>query len=150
MKVKILYPSTCRIERHKCDHFHCGFLISRSFNFPFFLRIVMLFLFSQTLFLLLLQVRSRSLTQLDALSSSMLNRSEHYAEGKSSQQQAHHVHHHQQRPQLQHYPHSVESNRLRFLAPGHVTPIEGSNGARRKLSRSQVNKLLKILSVFVM
>ncbi|XP_029167289.1 pleckstrin homology domain-containing family G member 5 isoform X2 [Nylanderia fulva] len=86
-------------------------------------------------------VRSRSLTQLDALSSSMLDTGEHHLESDSSQQQPHHLHHHQQPHQLQHHPLSVECNRIRFLAPGATPQVEivHPNRARHKLSRSQVS-----------
>ncbi|XP_070154087.1 pleckstrin homology domain-containing family G member 5 isoform X6 [Polyergus mexicanus] len=86
-------------------------------------------------------VRSRSLTQLDALSSSMLDTGEHHLESDSSQQQSHHLHHHHQQPhQLQHHPLSIECNRIRFLAPS-AAPVEIAhpNRTRHKLSRSQVS-----------
>ncbi|KAL6432664.1 hypothetical protein ACFW04_006240 [Cataglyphis niger] len=85
-------------------------------------------------------VRSRSLTQLDALSSSMLDTGEHHLESDSSQQQPHHLHQHQQPHQLQHHPLSIECNRIRFLAPG-AAPVEIThpNRTRHKLSRSQVS-----------
>ncbi|XP_025269415.1 pleckstrin homology domain-containing family G member 5 isoform X3 [Camponotus floridanus] len=84
-------------------------------------------------------VRSRSLTQLDALSSSMLDTGEHHLESDSSQQQPPHLHHHQQPHQLQH-PLGIECNRIRFLAPG-AAPVEivHPNRTRHKLSRSQVS-----------
>lgn len=85
------------------------------------------------------QVRSRSLTQLDALSNSMLDTGEHL-EADSAQQQPHQLHHHQQQHhQLQHHPLSIECNRIRFLAPG-TAPVESiPNRTRHKLSRSQVS-----------
>ncbi|XP_076231941.1 pleckstrin homology domain-containing family G member 5 isoform X2 [Calliopsis andreniformis] len=85
------------------------------------------------------QVRSRSLTQLDALGSSMLDTGEHHLGGGPSQQQPHHLHHHYQPQQLQHHPQSVESN-PRFLVPS-AASAEGSyqNRTRHKLSRSQVS-----------
>lgn len=87
---------------------------------------------------LLLQVRSRSLTQLDALSSSMLDTGEHHLESDSSQQQPHHLHHPQQPHQLQH-PLGIECNRIRFLAPSAASvEIVHPNRTRHKLSRSQV------------
>ncbi|XP_072757846.1 pleckstrin homology domain-containing family G member 5 isoform X5 [Anoplolepis gracilipes] len=84
-------------------------------------------------------VRSRSLTQLDALSNSMLDTGEHL-EADSAQQQPHQLHHHQQQHhQLQHHPLSIECNRIRFLAPG-TAPVESiPNRTRHKLSRSQVS-----------
>lgn len=86
-----------------------------------------------------LQVRSRSLTQLDSLSGSMLDTGEHHLEGDPSQQQPHQLHHHQQAHQLQHNPLGIECNRIRFLAPN-ATPAEIANSNRRpKLSRSQVS-----------
>ncbi|KYM81895.1 Pleckstrin homology domain-containing family G member 5 [Atta colombica] len=84
-------------------------------------------------------VRSRSLTQLDSLSGSMLDTGEHHLEGDPSQQQPPHLHHHQQSHQLQHHPLGIECNRIRFLAPS-VTPTEIANSNRRhKFSRSQVS-----------
>ncbi|XP_011159080.1 pleckstrin homology domain-containing family G member 5 isoform X2 [Solenopsis invicta] len=84
-------------------------------------------------------VRSRSLTQLDSLSGSMLDTGEHHLEGDPSQQQPHQLHHHQQAHQLQHNPLGIECNRIRFLAPN-ATPAEIANSNRRpKLSRSQVS-----------
>ncbi|XP_061934218.1 pleckstrin homology domain-containing family G member 5 isoform X1 [Apis cerana] len=83
------------------------------------------------------EVRSRSLTQLDALGSKMLDTGEHHLGGGPSQQQSHHLHHHYQPQQLQH-PQNVESN-PRFLAPT-APSVEGSRQNRRhKLSRSQVS-----------
>lgn len=95
---------------------------------------------------LLLQVRSRSLTQLDALSTGMLDTGEHHLESDSSQQQPHHLHQHQQPHQLQHHPLSIECNRIRFLAPG-AAPVEivHPNRTRHKLSRSQVK--LKVFTL---
>ncbi|XP_053986480.1 pleckstrin homology domain-containing family G member 5-like isoform X2 [Hylaeus volcanicus] len=83
-------------------------------------------------------VRSRSLTQLDALGGSMLDTGEHLG-GGPSQQQSHHLHHHYQPQQLQHHPQSVESN-PRFLVPS-AASVEGThqNRTRHKLSRSQVS-----------
>ncbi|XP_053996880.1 pleckstrin homology domain-containing family G member 5-like isoform X5 [Hylaeus anthracinus] len=83
-------------------------------------------------------VRSRSLTQLDALGSSMLDTGEHLG-GGPSQQQSQHLHHHYQPQQLQHHPQSVESN-PRFLVPS-AASVEGThqNRTRHKLSRSQVS-----------
>ncbi|KYN43980.1 Pleckstrin homology domain-containing family G member 5 [Trachymyrmex septentrionalis] len=84
-------------------------------------------------------VRSRSLTQLDSLSGSMLDTGEHHLEGDPSQQQPPHLHHHQQSHQLQHHPLGIECNRIRFLAPS-ATPTEIVNSNRRhKFSRSQVS-----------
>ncbi|XP_018375060.1 PREDICTED: pleckstrin homology domain-containing family G member 5-like isoform X2 [Trachymyrmex cornetzi] len=84
-------------------------------------------------------VRSRSLTQLDSLSGSMLDTGEHHLEGDPSQQQPPHLHHHQQSHQLQHHPLGIECNRIRFLAPN-ATPTEIANSNRRhKFSRSQVS-----------
>ncbi|XP_036148214.1 pleckstrin homology domain-containing family G member 5 isoform X2 [Monomorium pharaonis] len=84
-------------------------------------------------------VRSRSLTQLDSLSGSMLDTGEHHLEGDPSQQQPHQLHHHQQAHQLQQHPLGIECNRIRFLAPN-ATPAEIVNSNRRhKLSRSQVS-----------
>ncbi|KAL6257699.1 hypothetical protein P5V15_011279 [Pogonomyrmex californicus] len=84
-------------------------------------------------------VRSRSLTQLDSLSGSMLDTGEHHLEDDPSQQQSHHSHHHQQPHQLQHHPLGIEYNRIRFLAPN-TTPAEIANSNRRhKFSRSQVS-----------
>ncbi|XP_076681883.1 pleckstrin homology domain-containing family G member 5 isoform X3 [Andrena cerasifolii] len=84
-------------------------------------------------------VRSRSLTQLDALGSSMLDTGEHHLGGGPSQQQPHHIHHHYQPQQLQHHPQNVESN-PRFLVPG-AASVESThqNRTRHKLSRSQVS-----------
>ncbi|XP_017753946.1 PREDICTED: pleckstrin homology domain-containing family G member 5-like isoform X3 [Eufriesea mexicana] len=84
-------------------------------------------------------VRSRSLTQLDALGSRMLDTGEHHLGGGPSQQQPHHLHHHYQLQQLQHHPQNVESN-PRFLAPT-APSVEGAhqNRTRHKLSRSQVS-----------
>ncbi|XP_017794302.1 PREDICTED: pleckstrin homology domain-containing family G member 5 isoform X3 [Habropoda laboriosa] len=84
-------------------------------------------------------VRSRSLTQLDALGSNMLDTGEHHLGGGPSQQQPHHLHHHYQPQQLQHHPQNVESN-PRFLVPN-APSIEGGhqNRTRHKLSRSQVS-----------
>ncbi|XP_070529295.1 pleckstrin homology domain-containing family G member 5 isoform X4 [Cardiocondyla obscurior] len=79
-------------------------------------------------------VRSRSLTQLDSLSGSMLDTGEHLEDDPSHQQ----PHHHQQPHQLQH-PLGIECNRIRFLTPN-ATPAEIVNSNRRhKLSRSQVS-----------
>ncbi|XP_011865578.1 PREDICTED: pleckstrin homology domain-containing family G member 5 isoform X2 [Vollenhovia emeryi] len=84
-------------------------------------------------------VRSRSLTQLDSLSGSMLDTGEHHLEGDPAQQQPHQLHHHQPPHQLQHHPLGIECNRIRFLAPS-ATPAEIANSNRRhKLSRSQVS-----------
>lgn len=95
---------------------------------------------------LLLQVRSRSLTQLDSLSGSMLDTGEHHLEGDPSQQQPPHLHHHQQSHQLQHHPLGIEYNRIRFLAPN-ATPTEIANSSRRhKFSRSQVSSYRQIYS----
>ncbi|XP_077273387.1 pleckstrin homology domain-containing family G member 5 isoform X1 [Temnothorax americanus] len=81
-----------------------------------------------------IQVRSRSLTQLDSLGGSMLDTGEHHLESDTSQQQLH-----QQPHQLQHHPLGIECNRIRFLAPS-ATPAEIANSNRRhKLSRSQVS-----------
>lgn len=94
-----------------------------------------------------LQVRSRSLTQLDALGSKMLDTGEHHLGGGPSQQQSHHLHHHYQPQQLQH-PQNVESN-PRFLAPT-AASAEGSRQNRRhKLSRSQVGIIFFRLNVCV-
>lgn len=94
-----------------------------------------------------LQVRSRSLTQLDALGSKMLDTREHHLGGGPSQQQSHHLHHHYQPQQLQH-PQNVESN-PRFLAPT-AASAEGSRQNRRhKLSRSQVGIIFFRLNVCV-
>ncbi|XP_076180300.1 uncharacterized protein LOC143153205 isoform X4 [Ptiloglossa arizonensis] len=84
-------------------------------------------------------VRSRSLTQLDALGSNMLDTGEHHLGGGPSQQQPHHLHHHYQPQQLQHHPQSIESN-PRFLVPS-AASVEGThqNRTRHKLSRSQVS-----------
>ncbi|XP_076625471.1 uncharacterized protein LOC143343937 isoform X3 [Colletes latitarsis] len=84
-------------------------------------------------------VRSRSLTQLDALGNSMLDTGEHHLGGGPSQQQPHHLHHHYQPQQIQHHPQSVESN-PRFLVPS-AASTEGThqNRTRHKLSRSQVS-----------
>lgn len=84
-------------------------------------------------------VRSRSLTQLDALGSSMLDTGEHHLGGAPPQPESHHLHHHYQPQQLQHHPQSVESN-PRFLVPS-AASVEGShqNRTRHKLSRSQVS-----------
>lgn len=91
-----------------------------------------------------LQVRSRSLTQLDSLSGSMLDTGEHHLEGDPSQQQPPDLHHHQQSHQLQHHPLGIEYNRIRFLAPI-ATPAEIANSNRRhKLSRSQVSSYQQI------
>lgn len=86
-----------------------------------------------------LQVRSRSLTQLDALGSSMLDTGEHHLGGAPPQPESHHLHHHYQPQQLQHHPQSAESN-PRFLVPS-AASVEGShqNRTRHKLSRSQVS-----------
>ncbi|XP_078039418.1 pleckstrin homology domain-containing family G member 5 isoform X2 [Augochlora pura] len=88
------------------------------------------------------QVRSRSLTQLDALGSSMLDTGEHDLEsGPAAQQQPHQLHQHYQpqQQQQQQHPQSVENN-PRFLVPG-ATPTESThqNRARHKLSRSQLS-----------
>ncbi|CAL7939167.1 unnamed protein product [Xylocopa violacea] len=82
-------------------------------------------------------VRSRSLTQLDALGSRMLDTGEHHLGGGPSQPQPHHLHHHYQPQQLQ--PQNVESN-PRFLVPT-APSVEGAhqNRTRHKLSRSQVS-----------
>ncbi|XP_068984929.1 pleckstrin homology domain-containing family G member 5 isoform X2 [Bombus flavifrons] len=84
-------------------------------------------------------VRSRSLTQLDALGSKMLDTGEHHLGGGPSQQQPHHLHHHYQPQQLQHHPQNVESN-PRLLVPT-ASSVEGAhqNRTRHKLSRSQVS-----------
>ncbi|XP_076396699.1 uncharacterized protein LOC100880938 isoform X2 [Megachile rotundata] len=83
-------------------------------------------------------VRSRSLTQLDALGSSMLDTGEHHLGGGPSQQQSHHLHHHYQPQQLQHHPQNVESN-PRFLVPTASVEAGHQNRSRHKLSRSQVS-----------
>lgn len=84
-------------------------------------------------------VRSRSLTQLDSFSGSMLDTGEHHPEDDPSQQQPPHLHLYQQPPQPQHHPLGIECNRIRFLAPN-ATPAEIANANRRhKLSRSQVS-----------
>ncbi|XP_076226443.1 uncharacterized protein LOC116429530 isoform X3 [Nomia melanderi] len=84
-------------------------------------------------------VRSRSLTQLDALGSSMLDTGEHHLGSGPPQQQPHQLHHHYQPQQLQHHPQNVESN-PRFLVPS-AASIESThqNRTRHKLSRSQVS-----------
>lgn len=90
-----------------------------------------------------LQVRSRSLTQLDALGSKMLDTGEHHLGGGPSQQQSHHLHHHYQPQQQLQHPQNVESN-PRFLAPT-APSVEGSRQNRRhKLSRSQVGGSLRL------
>nr|XP_034181809.1 pleckstrin homology domain-containing family G member 5-like isoform X3 [Osmia lignaria] len=78
------------------------------------------------------KVRSRSLTQLDALGSSMLDTGDHHLGGGPSQQQPHHLHHHYQ-------PQNVESD-PRFLVPN-AASVESAhqNRSRHKLSRSQVS-----------
>ncbi|XP_011341265.1 pleckstrin homology domain-containing family G member 5 isoform X3 [Ooceraea biroi] len=88
-------------------------------------------------------VRSRSLTQLDALSNSMLDTGEHRLGGDPSQQQPHQLHHpqHQQPHPLQHHPQSVASEcNPRFLVPN-APSVENvhPNRTRHKLSRSQVS-----------
>ncbi|KAK9307367.1 hypothetical protein QLX08_002266 [Tetragonisca angustula] len=82
-------------------------------------------------------VRSRSLTQLDALGSRMLDTGEHHLGGGPSQQQP--LHHHYQPQQSQHHPQNVESN-ARLLVPA-APSAEGAhqNRTRQKLSRSQVS-----------
>ncbi|XP_076294728.1 uncharacterized protein LOC143215962 isoform X2 [Lasioglossum baleicum] len=85
-------------------------------------------------------VRSRSLTQLDALGSSMLDTEEHRLEsGPAAQQQPHQLHHYQPQQQQQHHPQNVENN-PRFLVPS-AASVEGThqNRTRHKLSRSQVS-----------
>ena len=93
-----------------------------------------------------LQVRSRSLTQLDALGSRMLDTGEHHMGGGPSQQQPHHLHHHYQPQQLQHHPQNVESN-ARLLVPA-APSAEGAhqNRTRQKLSRSQVRVSSKLIN----
>ncbi|XP_017885532.1 pleckstrin homology domain-containing family G member 5 isoform X2 [Ceratina calcarata] len=84
-------------------------------------------------------VRSRSLTQLDALGSRMLDTGEHHLEGAPSPPQPQHLHHHYQPQQLLHHPQNVESN-PRFLVPT-APSIDSAhqNRTRHKLSRSQVS-----------
>ncbi|XP_066601053.1 pleckstrin homology domain-containing family G member 5-like isoform X2 [Prorops nasuta] len=78
-------------------------------------------------------VRSRSLTQLDALGSSMLDTGEHHLGGGHSQQPQHQPH------PLQHHASSSDSS-PRFLVPN-APPTESTlpNRTRHKLSRSQVS-----------
>ncbi|KAH0949766.1 hypothetical protein HN011_005014, partial [Eciton burchellii] len=86
-------------------------------------------------------VRSRSLTQLDALSSSMLDTGEHRLGSDPSQQQPHQLHHQHQPPHpLQHHPQSASECNPRFLVPN-AAPVENvhPNRTRHKLSRSQVS-----------
>ncbi|KAG5333301.1 PKHG5 protein, partial [Acromyrmex heyeri] len=107
--------------KHHDRHFRSIFCVSSSFS----------------TFLSKFLVRSRSLTQLDSLSGSMLDTGEHHLEGDPSQQQPPHLH--QQSHQLQHHPLGIECNRIRFLAPS-ATPTEIANSNRRhKFSRSQVS-----------
>ncbi|XP_015429523.1 PREDICTED: pleckstrin homology domain-containing family G member 5 [Dufourea novaeangliae] len=84
-------------------------------------------------------VRSRSLTQLDALGNSMLDTGEHHLGSGTSQQQPHQLHQHYQPQQLQHHPQNVEAS-PRFLVPN-ATSIESThqNRTKHKLSRSQVS-----------
>ncbi|KAG7197203.1 hypothetical protein KM043_007279 [Ampulex compressa] len=86
------------------------------------------------------QVRSRSLTQLDALGSSMLDTGEHHLGGGPSQQQAHQLHHHHQAHPLQHHAQNVAECSPRFLVPNAPsTDGQHCNRTRHKLSRSQVS-----------
>ena len=85
-----------------------------------------------------MQVRSRSLTQLDALGTSMLDEGEHQLGSGSSQQQD--SPRHQQPPH--HHSQTFGETNPRFLVPGSVS-ADGTrpNRTRHKLSRSQVRKM---------
>ncbi|XP_033222747.1 pleckstrin homology domain-containing family G member 5-like [Belonocnema kinseyi] len=80
-------------------------------------------------------VRSRSLTQLDALGTSMLDAGEHHL-GGSPQQQPLHPHPHQP----QHHSQNLVESSPRFLVPNAPsTESAHPNRTRHKLSRSQVS-----------
>ncbi|XP_011498943.1 PREDICTED: pleckstrin homology domain-containing family G member 5-like isoform X2 [Ceratosolen solmsi marchali] len=80
------------------------------------------------------QVRSRSLTQLDVLGSSMLDASEHDLGSGASMQQ------HQQSPQQSsHYSYNFGECSPRFLVPSAASNDVRPNRTKHKLSRSQVS-----------
>ncbi|XP_024943795.1 pleckstrin homology domain-containing family G member 5 isoform X2 [Cephus cinctus] len=86
-------------------------------------------------------VRSRSLTQLDALGTSMLDTGEHHLRGGPSSQQPPHHHHHQHHPHQ--HPHTGTECSPRLLVPNAPSSSLSDgvhpNRTRHKLSRSQVS-----------
>ncbi|XP_014218570.1 pleckstrin homology domain-containing family G member 5 isoform X2 [Copidosoma floridanum] len=91
-------------------------------------------------------VRSRSLSQLDALGTSILDAGEHQMGGEDSGQQQQHQQH-QQHPsqspyyhQMQYHSHTFGESSPRFLVPN-AASADGNrpNRTRHKLSRSQVS-----------